>query len=143
MGCGRCVKDCEPEDIDINQKEELVEFDVGAIIVATGYHLFDASRKPEYGYGIVKNVITSMELEQMLNASGPTQGRLVRPSDGREAKRVAFIQCVGSRDETVGNPYCSRVCCMAAIKNAGFLMKRNPEKHMTVNYIDIKSGDEN
>lgn len=143
VGCGLCVKACEPEAIIIDQKEELVEFDVGAIIVATGYHLFDASRKPEYGYGIVKNVITSMELEQMLNASGPTQGRLVRPSDGHEAKRVAFIQCVGSRDETMGNPYCSRVCCMAAIKNAGLIMNRNPENHVTVHYIDIRAGGEN
>jgi heterodisulfide reductase subunit A len=143
VGCKLCEKACEPEAVDFNQKDNDVEFRVGAIIVATGYRPFDASRKPEYGYGIVRNVITSMELEQMVNASGPTNGMVVRPSDGHKAKRVAFIQCVGSRDETVGNPYCSRVCCMAAIKNAGVIRDRDPETKVSVHYIDIRAGGEN
>ncbi|MCL7475747.1 MAG: CoB-CoM heterodisulfide reductase HdrA2 [ANME-2 cluster archaeon] len=143
VGCKLCEKACEPEAVDFDQKEEDVEFSVGAIIVATGHRPFDASRKPEYGYGTIRNVINSMELEQMLNASGPTSGMVVRPSDGQKAKRVAFIQCVGSRDETVGNPYCSRVCCMVAIKNAGLIREKNPETTVSVHYIDIRAGGEN
>lgn len=143
VGCGLCEKACEPEAVNFEQKEEEVEFDVGAIIVATGYHPFDAARKPEYGYKRVKNVITSMELEQMINASGPTHGQVLRPSDGRPARRVAFIQCVGSRDETVGNPYCSRVCCMTAIKNSGLIKGKDPQARVSVHYIDIRAGGEN
>jgi heterodisulfide reductase subunit A len=143
VGCGLCEKACVPEAVDFNQKAQTVEFDVGAIIVATGYHPFDAARKPEYGYKRVRNVITSMELEQMLNSPGPTHGQVVRPSDGQPAKRVAFIQCVGSRDETVGNPYCSRVCCMTAIKNSGHIKDRDPETKVSVHYIDIRAGGEN
>ncbi|MBE0522955.1 MAG: hydrogenase iron-sulfur subunit [Methanosarcinales archaeon] len=143
VGCGLCEKACVPQAVDFKQEAQTVEFDVGAIIVATGYHPFDAARKPEYGYKRIKNVITSMELEQMLNSSGPTHGQVVRPSDGQPAKRVAFIQCVGSRDETVGNPYCSRVCCMAAIKNSGHIKDRDPETKVSVHYIDIRAGGEN
>lgn len=143
VGCGLCEKACEPEAVDFDQKEEVVEFDVGAVIVATGYRPFDASRKPEYGYGVVRNVITSVELEQMLNASGPTHGLVVRPSNGKPAKRMAFIQCVGSRDETVGNPYCSRVCCMSAIKNAGIIRDKDAQTKVSVHYIDIRAGGEN
>jgi heterodisulfide reductase subunit A len=143
VGCGLCVRACEPEAIDFNQKNEIVEFDVGAVIVATGYNIFDASRKPEYGYGTIRNVITSMELEQMLNASGPTLGRVVRPCDGRPAERVAFIQCVGSRDESVGNPHCSRICCMTAIKNAGIIKDKCLQARVSIHYIDIRAGGEN
>lgn len=142
VGCKLCEKACEPEAINFDQKEDIVEFNVGAVIVATGYKIFDAARKPEYGYGSIKNVITSIELEQMLNASGPTYGQVVRPYDGHPAKRIAFIQCVGSRDELVGNPYCSRICCMAAIKNAGLIKDRNPQANVSIHYIDIRAGGE-
>lgn len=143
VGCGLCEIACEPQAVNFKQQEEVVDFRVGAILVATGHTPFDASRKPEYGYGRVRNVITSMELEQMLNASGPTHGQVLRPSDAKPALRVAFIQCVGSRDESVGNTYCSRVCCMTAIKNSGLIKAREPESRVSVHYIDIRAGGEN
>lgn len=138
IGCKLCEKACEPEAIDFNQKEEKIEIKVGAIIVATGYKAFDARRKPEYGYGVYKNVITTLELERILSASGPTFGRLLRPSDSQKPKRVAFIQCVGSRDENT-NKYCSRVCCMVSLKNAYIIKERYPDVDVTIFYIDIRA----
>ncbi|MDP2846271.1 MAG: CoB--CoM heterodisulfide reductase iron-sulfur subunit A family protein, partial [Candidatus Methanoperedens sp.] len=118
VGCDLCRLACPAEAVDFNQKPQVFEFNVGAIIVATGYQPFDAKRKEEYGYGRYKNVINNLELERMLSAAGPTHGRVVSPSTGADVKSAAFILCVGSRDEQVGNPYCSKVCCMASIKNA-------------------------
>ena len=138
VGCGLCETACPLDAIDYFQKEEAFEFNVGAIIVATGWKPFDASRKEEYGYGRHRDVITSLQLERMLNASGPTQGRVIQPSTGEIAERIAFIQCVGSRDATVGNNYCSVVCCMAAIKNAHTIMKKNPETDISIHYIDVR-----
>jgi len=138
VGCGLCETACPLDAIDYFQKEEAFEFNVGAIIVATGWKPFDASRKEEYGYGRHRDVITSLQLERMLNASGPTQGRVIQPSTGEIAQRIAFIQCVGSRDATVGNNYCSVVCCMAAIKSAHTIMKKNPETDISIHYIDVR-----
>lgn len=139
VGCGLCEKACPLDAIDYFQKEEEFRFDVGAIVVATGWKPFDASRKEEYGYGCHQDVITSLQLERMLNASGPTHGRVIQPSTGDIAHRIAFIQCVGSRDATVGNNYCSVVCCMAAIKNAQLIKEKNPETDISVHYIDIRA----
>lgn len=115
--CGVCQAVCEPEAIDFEQKEENLNLEVGAIIVGAGYERFNARLKLEYGYGRFKNVVTGPEFERILSASGPYRGHLVRPSDGREPKRIAFLQCVGSRDVNC-NPYCSSVCCMFATKEA-------------------------
>ncbi len=142
VGCGLCKQACPADAIDYDQKEEQFALEVGAIIMATGYQLFDATRKEEYGYGIYPDVITNMELERMLNASGPTRGRAVVPSSGEIPKRVAFIQCVGSRDATVDNPYCSRVCCMSAMKNAQLLKERYPDIDIVIHYIDIRASGE-
>ena len=142
IGCGLCQQACPADAIDYTQKEETIDIEVGAIILATGYSHFDARRKPEYGYGIYPDVITNMELERLLNAAGPTKGRPVVPSTGQIPKKVVFIQCVGSRDEKVGNPYCSRICCMASMKNAQLLKERYHDMDISIHYIDIRAAGE-
>lgn len=138
IGCRLCEKACQPGAIDFSQQPEIMEINVGAIIVATGYKVFDARKKSEYGYGRFKNVITTVELERLLSASGPTMGKLLRPSDSTVPRKVAFIQCVGSRDENT-NRYCSRVCCMVSLKNAYAIKERYPDIEVTVFYIDIRA----
>ncbi|AEA47086.1 hydrogenase iron-sulfur subunit [Archaeoglobus veneficus] len=135
--CELCVKACKPNAIDFNQKQEEIDINVGSIIIATGFKPFDARRKPEYGYGRIDNVITSLELERLLSASGPTMGELVR-KDGKKPEKVAFIQCVGSRDVNT-NPYCSRVCCMASIKNA-LILKERFGTDVTIFYTDMRAS---
>ncbi|KPQ44106.1 MAG: heterodisulfide reductase, partial [Candidatus Methanoperedens nitroreducens] len=142
VGCDLCRLACPAEAVDFTQKTEDFKFDVGAIIVATGYQPFDAARKEEYGYGRYKNVVTNLEVERMLSAAGPTHGRVVSPSTGEDIKSAAFILCVGSRDEQVGNPYCSKVCCMASIKNAMKLAEKYPDARISIHYIDIRAGGE-
>src|SRR3972149_719494 len=142
VGCDLCRLACPAEAVDFSQKPERFEFSAGAVIVATGYQPFDAARKEEYGYGRYKNVITSLELERMLSAAGPTHGRGVSPSTGGDVKKAAFILFVGSRDEQVGNPYCSKVCCMASIKNAIKIQEKYPEAKVSIHYIDIRAGGE-
>ncbi len=138
IGCRLCEEACQPDAIKFDQPPEEIEIEVGAIIVATGWKPFDARRKEEYGYGRHENVITTYELERILSASGPTFGQLVRPSDLRTPSKIAFIQCVGSRDEKT-NPYCSRVCCMVSLKNAQIIKERYPEADVTIFYIDIRA----
>ena len=142
VGCDLCRLACPAEAVDFTQKPEEFEFNVGAIIVATGYQPFDAARKEEYGYGRYRDVITSLELERMLNSAGPTHGRVISPSTGKDVRSAAFILCVGSRDEQVGNPYCSKVCCMASIKNAVKIAEKYPDAKVSVHYIDIRAGGE-
>jgi len=137
--CGLCEKVCGAEAVDLNQQPKETDLEVGAIIVATGYDLFDARKKEEYGYGIYDNVITGLALERLLSASGPTGGRIVRPSDGKIPRKVAFVQCVGSRDEKVGNLYCSRVCCMYATKQAQLIKEHLPDVETTIFYMDIRA----
>ncbi len=112
--------------------------DIGAIVVATGYDHFDPSVMEEYGYGRFSNVITSMEMERLNNSAGPTAGDLIRPSDHKNPKRLAFINCVGSRDKRY-NPYCSNFCCMYSIKNAVLLKQMYPDIDITVYYMDIRT----
>jgi len=135
--CELCAKACKPNAVDFSQKQEEIEINVGAIIIATGFRPFDARKKPEYGYGKIKNVITSLELERLLSASGPTMGELVT-REGKRPEKVAFIQCVGSRDVKT-NPYCSRVCCMASIKNAIILRERFGID-VAIFYTDIRAS---
>ncbi len=137
--CNLCVQACGPDAIDHNQQAEEIELEVGTIIAAIGYDPFDPSSIYQYGYGRFSNVITAMEIERMINASGPTGGHVIKPSDGIEPKRVAFIHCVGSRDEQIGKPYCSRVCCMYSMKNAQLCIDHEPDTEVTCYYMDIRS----
>jgi len=141
VGCGLCEQVCEHDAIDYDAGPQEFSVQVGTIIVATGYRPFDASRKREYGYGIFPDVITSLELERMLDAAGSTRGRVLRPSDGKPPQSIAFLQCVGSRDHSVGNAYCSRVCCMVTIKNSELLLKSLPGARATVYHVDIRAYD--
>lgn len=142
--CGKspkCVDACSAGAINFEQQDEIVEIKVGAIIVATGFDVFDPSRKPEYGYNDYTNVITALELERLVSASGPTGGNVVIGT-GDEAfipREVAFIQCVGSRDKSVGNEYCSRVCCMYTAKLAHLVKEKLPEANVRVYYMDVRA----
>ncbi|MEN4005775.1 MAG: CoB--CoM heterodisulfide reductase iron-sulfur subunit A family protein [Methanobacteriaceae archaeon] len=137
--CNLCDMICERGAVQHDQEAEEVELEVGTIIVATGYDQFDATEKPEYGYGDYTNVLTGLELERQINASGPTEGKVLKPSDGQKPESVAFILCVGSRDEKVGNEYCSRVCCMHAMKNAQLIKDKKPDTEVAIYYMDIRA----
>ncbi len=137
--CGLCQGVCKAEAINFDQKPESINLTVGAIIIATGFRAFDAGKKGEYGYGRYSNVIDSLQLERLINASGPTGGHILRLSDGRIPRRVAFVQCVGSRDPHIGNPDCSAVCCMYAIKNAILLKEHVHPIEVTIFYIDLRT----
>jgi len=139
LECELCQNVCMAGAINLKQQPEEIEVEVGAIIVTTGFNLFDACRKEEYGYGLYDNVITGLALERLLSASGPTGGHVIRPSDGGIPKKVAFIQCVGSRDEKSGNLYCSRVCCMYATKEAELVKEHVPGVDVKVYYMDIRA----
>ena len=114
--CTICIPVCEAKAIDFSQKRKKGVMHVGAIIVSTGYEIFDSKSAGAYGYGRLKNVMTSLEFERLLNASGPFKGQIFRPSDGKVPKRIAWLQCVGSRDAKKGLNYCSAVCCTYAVK---------------------------
>lgn len=137
--CYKCVDACgKLNAIDFSMEDELTWEEVGTVIVATGYSHFDPSAIPEYGYGQYPNVITAMEMERLDNSAGPTAGDLVRPSDNTHPKRLAFINCVGSRDKRF-NPWCSNFCCMYSIKNAVLLKQMYPDCDITVYYMDIRT----
>jgi quinone-modifying oxidoreductase, subunit QmoA len=111
---------------------------VAAIIWATGWRPYEAEKIAYYGFGKHRNVITNVMMERFAAPNGPTAGRIVRPSDGGEVKRIAFVQCAGSRDEN-HLPYCSGVCCLASLKQATYLLEQNPEAQATIFYIDIRA----
>ncbi len=138
--CGKtflCKDACKANAIDFDQKEQFVELNVGAIVAATGFDPFNAALKPELGYGTYPNVITSLQFERLSSASGPTAGKILL--NGKEPKEVAFIQCVGSRDQTTGNLYCSRVCCMITAKHAHLVKDKIHDAKVTVFYADIRA----
>lgn len=138
-GCLECVKVCEPKAIEHQMAEASVELGVGAIILAPGFDTFDARIKGEYGYGRYKDVITSIEFERILSASGPYKGEIRRLSDGKVPQKIAFIQCVGSRDKTVKRDYCSAVCCMYTAKEAMVAKEHLPNVEITVFFMDIRA----
>ena len=136
--CGICRKVCEADAIQFEEKDEILKLKAGAIVMATGFDLFDVSSISEYGYGKIKNVITAMEYERLISASGPTSGHLHRPSDGKVPESIAFIQCVGSRDVR-NNSYCSSVCCMHATKEAILANEHYPEITSCIFYADMRA----
>ena len=137
--CDKCIKACERQAIKFEMKPEIQEMEVGTIVVATGADVFDPSVIPDYGYGKFPNVITSLEFERLINAGGPSGGHLIRPSDKQIPKRVAFIQCVGSRSDKTGKPYCSNVCCMNTIKDSLLIKEHWPDTEIYVFYVDIRA----
>ena len=137
--CRACEKACPADAINFEQEDQKVTINVGAIIVATGFEEFDPSAKGEFGFGAYKNVVTSLQFERLLSASGPTGGKVLRPSDGTIPLKIAWIQCVGSRDLSVGNPWCSRVCCMWTTKQAMIAKEHHHEIIPHVFYMDIRA----
>lgn len=138
--CGACAKVCPAGAINFDDTEKIHEIDVGSVILAPGFECFDPSGTEVFGYGQYPNVITSMQLERYLSASGPTEGHLVRPSDGKPVRKMAFLQCVGSRDENLcGNGYCSSVCCMYAIKEAVIAKDHVPGLQTSIFYMDMRT----
>jgi len=136
--CGNCQKACLKGAIDYEQKDEILELDLGAVVVATGLDIFDPTPLTYYGYGKLKNVITGLEYERLINATGPTGGHLNRPSDGELAHKVAYVQCVGSRDFNYCN-YCSSVCCMYAIKDAMLGREHDPNSNSYIFHTDFRN----
>ena len=142
-GCGACKEICPAGAIDFDQEDEIVTEEVGAIIVATGYEVMDPGVFEEYGYGKYPDVVTSLEFERMVSASGPSLGELTRPSNGKPPKTVVFLQCIGSRRETGGVPYCSKICCMYTAKHAILYKHKVHDGQAFVFYMDVRSGGKN
>jgi len=137
--CYKCVEACQPNAIDFAQESRELELDVGTIIVATGADVCDPSFLTDYGYIKFPNVITSLEFERLINAGGPSGGRLIRPSDLQVPKSVAFIQCIGSRSDKSGHLYCSAVCCMNTIKDSLLIKEHWPDTQIFVFYVDVRA----
>jgi heterodisulfide reductase subunit A len=140
IACGKCADVCEPEAIDYDMKPEIIEEEVGAIIVATGFDLYDKENLTEYGYGKYVDVLDGLQFERLCSASGPTMGKVLRPSDHKEPKEVVFIQCAGSRDPELHCAYCSKICCMYTAKHAMLYKHHVHDGQAYIFYIDIRSG---
>jgi heterodisulfide reductase subunit A len=136
--CHQCIPACPANAIDLDMRGEDLRFDVGAVIVATGYGLFPADLKPQYGYGRFPNVITGMQMERLLAPTRPYTS-VLRPSDGKIPVRIAYVMCTGSRDQSVGNPLCSRFCCMYSLKQNELIMGVLRFADVTVHYVDIRA----
>jgi heterodisulfide reductase subunit A len=137
--CRACEKLCPSQAVDLNQEDQDREVEVGAVILAPGFKPFDATGKPEYGYERYPNVVTSLEFERLLSATGPCRGQVRRPSDNAEPERIAWIQCVGSRDAGIGREYCSYLCCMQATKQALIAKEHNPQVAATIFFLDLRA----
>jgi heterodisulfide reductase subunit A len=151
-GCGLCEKKCQTGSIRFDDEDRLVTEQVGAVVIATGYKLYSIGKAQdngklagygEYGYGQYKDVIDSLQFERLVSASGPTGGRIARPSDGQEPKNVVFISCVGSRDNAKGVSYCSKICCMYTAKHAMLYKHKVHDGQAHVFYMDIRAGGKN
>jgi heterodisulfide reductase subunit A2 len=140
VGCGACDRACGPQAITLLARSRPIRVNVGSIIVATGFELLEPTElRKEYGYGRFRNVLTALQYERLLSASGPTGGKITRPSDGQEPARVAWIQCVGSRSSNGGYPYCSKICCMYATKEALITLEHDPAAQATIFYMDLRA----
>jgi heterodisulfide reductase subunit A len=142
--CGLCEKTCTAKAIDFAQQDEIVERQYGAVVVATGYRPITLENFEEYAYSQSPDVITSLELERLMNAAGPTKGILLRPSDHAHPHTIVFVQCVGSRDTSgCGKTYCSKVCCMYTAKHAMLIREKYPDTKVHVFYIDVRTPGKN
>ncbi|HID85889.1 MAG TPA: hydrogenase iron-sulfur subunit [Anaerolineae bacterium] len=142
IACGKCLEACDKKCIDFDMQDQVVDIEVGAIVVATGLDVYDPAPLDEYGYTRYENVITSLEFERLICAGGPTEGHFIRPSDGARPRRIGFIQCVGSRCASSGErgqSYCSNVCCMNTVKDSLLLKDHYPDTEITVFYLDIRA----
>jgi heterodisulfide reductase subunit A len=147
IACGKCVEVCDKKCIDFDMDDEVVDLEVGAIVVATGMDVYDPTPLDEYGYTSYENVITSLEFERLISAGGPTEGHFVRPSDRKRPQTIGFVQCVGSRTALTesnpegqrGNPYCSNICCMNTIKDSLLLKDHYPDTDISVFYMDMRA----
>jgi len=137
--CGQCRRVCDRDAINYDALSETIEFEVGIIIVATGAQPYDPYAIPSYGYLTHANVLTPLEVERLVNAGGPTRGKLVRPSDNKIPRSIAFVQCVGSRSEKDGHTYCSNICCMNTIKQSLLIKEHWPETDVYVFYMDMRA----
>ncbi len=138
VACDRCFQACGHKCIDFADRDQVLDLEVGTIVVATGVDVYDPTALTELGYGRFPNVITTLEFERLINAGGPSGGELIRPSDRRRPRKVAFLQCIGSRSKR-SNPYCSNVCCMNTIKDALLIKEHWPDTEISVFYIDIRA----
>jgi Heterodisulfide reductase, subunit A and related polyferredoxins len=136
--CHACVDVCPADAIKLDMRGEDIEVDVGSVVLATGFKLFPADAKPQYGYGRYKNVITGMQMDRLLAPTRPYNA-VLRPSDGKVPDNIAYVMCTGSRDDTVGNPLCSKICCMYSVKQNQLIMGALPLADVTVYYIDVRS----
>ena len=137
--CGqKCLEACKYDAIELHMPTQTLNFNVGSIIMASGWELYDIAKVDNLGFGQVANVITNMQMERLAAVNGPTGGQILRPSDQQPPKKVAFVQCAGSRDEN-HLPYCSYICCMASLKQATYLREKDPESEVHIFYIDIRS----
>jgi len=136
--CGKCEKACPADSIDFTQKAENFEIEATSIVMATGFEITPRDAKKEYGAGKLHNVIDGLFMERLLAPTGP-YGRILRPGDGKEPESIAYVQCAGSRDETLGVEYCSRVCCMYAIKQSMLISGSLPLADITIYYMDIRA----
>lgn len=136
--CGKCVEACKYDAIDLNMKPRTIAVNVGAIILATGWEPYDIANLDILGAGKIRNVISNMQMERLASPNGPTAGKILRPSDNKPAKNVAFVQCAGSRDEN-HLPYCSYICCMASLKQVTYLREQYKDSKAQVFYIDIRT----
>jgi heterodisulfide reductase subunit A2 len=147
--CGKCAEVCGRQAINFDQEDSLIAEKVGAIVVATGYQLYSIGKEQdteilrgygEYGYGAIPDVIDGLQFERLASASGPTGGKILRPSDGKEPKTIAFLQCIGSRDRAKGIEYCSKICCMYVAKHTMLYHHKVPDGRAVVFYMDIRAG---
>ncbi len=136
--CAKCVEACAYQAIDLDMKPETINLEVGAIVWAAGWNPYDAAKLENYGFGHYPNVITNVMMERLCADNGPTQGKILRPSDQKEVEKVAFIQCAGSRDEN-HLAYCSGVCCLASLKQSTYLREKNPDAQAFIFFIDIRA----
>ncbi len=136
--CSKCVSACPYNAIELGMPAKSLNMKVGSVILATGWKPYDATKLDNLGFGKYPNVITNVIMERLAAPNGPTRGKIIRPSDGKEVKSIAFVQCAGSRDEN-HLPYCSSVCCLASLKQATYVKENNPDAKVFIFYIDIRA----